>query len=40
MIPDARYIELETAHISNIEVAAEFTSVLRDSFARAAQTAV
>jgi|SRR5579872_2398585 len=40
MIPDARYIELDAAHISNIEAAAEFTSTLRDSFARAAQTAV
>jgi len=40
MIPDARYMELETAHLSNIESAAEFTSALRDSFARAAQTAV
>lgn len=40
MIPDSRYVELEAAHISNIEAASEFTSVLRDSFARAAQTAV
>ena len=40
MIPDARYVELEAAHLSNIEAAAEFTSALRELFVRAAQTAV
>jgi 3-oxoadipate enol-lactonase len=40
MIPDSRYVELEAAHITNIEVPGEFTSALRDCFARAAQTAV
>jgi len=40
MIPDSRYVELDASHITNIEVPDEFTSVLRECFARAAQTAV
>jgi len=40
MIPDSRYVELDAAHISNIEAAGEFTSTLRECFTRAAQTAV
>ena len=40
MIPDSRYVELDAAHITNIEVPDEFTSALRDCFTRAAQTAV
>ena len=40
MIPDSRYVELDAAHLSNIEVSDDFTSTLRECFARAAQTAV